>query len=512
MYRLSCELHISKKQGYNDTSHTSSGIAKRSFPHRSINSNTRFFQFAFFLGLILCFFSSEALAQTPASRPAAKKPAAKTKKTAKAAVKKVPAKKIGTTTKKAVSAKKAAPAKRATKPAKRATKPVKKPAKRIPFKKALTSPKKKKSKNFSKNMDKLDKALKQITNILAAVIYRFGRDDKNPWLLSHSLLAIGKGLRMYDGSYAVDKLVSGFLKFKKVGKTVIPYFPQGDAKNRIEPHPYMHLKTLLELGVPLSYKFKAGKKTVTLKQLFKSNLDSFPDSPKKERLGVLAWRIFALYGQLPNNKWGWVNAKGKYVNLFKIIYQLFYFLDRQTTFLRTLKTRGVKTIQKRRQFIYKEPCGGFHLIQAALRWTGHPLFRNRKRLIALRKAQIELLFYRLDGEMRLYSQMFKMYSKKPGHRFLILLQQLKFIGHFLETMVNLHKWKLFSPTKAQRLKIRYATKVLYVTVVLIYKLGYYHKLPQLKKASYQYYLDLLGDSAHALHAIRELQETKIYKK
>ncbi len=362
--------------------------------------------------------------------------------------------------------------------------------------------------------DRLDTAIYQSEDLLKRVLWKFGRDPNNPWLLAHSLLAFGKDLKLANGQLAIDRIVSGYLKFKTVGKHEVPYFPVGDNKNRIEPHPSMHVKTFLELGVPLSRKFKVGNRTVTLQELLNGVYQSFPYYPRGRKIGHQAWRFFLLYGRRPNNNkdWLWDNAKGEKVVFLRQVIRLIKYVDKQTSFLRILKNRGVKVIPKlrlRRQHIYGESCGGFHLLQAGLRWAGHPSFK--KRMGSFLDAQIELMFYRLDGETKLYTQLFKKYQKHAAYRFIILLQQLKFLGHFLETVTDLHEWGLLKANREQRKAIRGAVQLTIVSVMLLYRLGWYGRIPLLQQRSYQLYLDLMGDSAHTLHALRLIKKTNLYK-
>ncbi len=361
--------------------------------------------------------------------------------------------------------------------------------------------------------DKIYKAILQTQQLLKRVMWKHGRDPSNPWLLAHTLLVFGKTLTLPGGQLAVDRIVSGFLKFKKMKGVEVPYFPAGSSRVRIEPHPSMHLKTFLELGIPLSRKFKVGKRTVTLQQMLDGVYKLFPSNPHGRQIGTQAWRFFLLYGRRPKNNqaWAWMNGKGEQVVFIRQVLRMMKYLDKNTSFLRIMKSRGVKVIPKlklRRQHIYGESCGGFHLIQAAARWMSHPSLK--KRLTPLLHAQIELMYYRLGGEVRLYTQLFKKYQKHAAYRFIILLQQLKFLGHFLETIADLYHWGLHTPTKKQRKQIRDAVRLTVVTVMLLSRLGWFERLEQLKARSHQLYLDLLGDSAHTTHALILIRDTGLY--
>lgn len=356
---------------------------------------------------------------------------------------------------------------------------------------------------------RLRRGLGYIRKLLKAFLHQHGRDPNNPWLLSHSLLAFGKDLKLADGTYAIDRIVSGYLRFRKVGGKDVPYFPQGNHRNRIEPHPFMHLKTFLEQGVPLTRKFKVGKRTITLQQILNGAIGTFPFNPKGKDFSPMAWRLSLLYGRTPKKDgWLWTNYKGERINFFNIIFRAFKYANNQSNFLRILQRRGVKVIPKRKQYIYSEPCGGFHLLQAVMQWMGHPQFKRHTK-DALNE-HINLIFYRISGEMKLYLSMFKRYQRNPGYRFIVLLQQLKFLGHALETITKLHNWGLFTPNAEQKRAIRSSVRMLMITVMLIDRLGFMRGIQKLKQSAYQFYLDLLGDSAHALHALTMIEKTTLF--
>lgn len=366
-----------------------------------------------------------------------------------------------------------------------------------------------------KTTDSLDRAMFLAEKLLIDVLWKHGRDSNNPWLLAHTLLALGQDFQLPNKQSAIDRIVSGFVRFKKVGQVEYPYFPEGDATHRVEPHPSMHLKTFLELGVPLHRSFRVGQRTVTLQQILHGVYLQFPHHPEGREMGTQAWRFFLLYGQLPENNraWAWDNAQGQRVIFLRQVFRLMKYVNQQTSFLRVLKSRGVEVIPKlslRRQHIYGESCGGFHLLQAAFRWMQHPALK--KRLTSMLEDQTELLFYRLEGETKLYTQLFKKYQQHAAYRFIILLQQLKFLGHFLETVHHMHRWGLITPSKTQRAQIRSAIKLTVVSIMLLQRLGWYERIPLLQQRSYQLYLDLLGDSAHALHALRDIRGTSLYHK
>ena len=329
-----------------------------------------------------------------------------------------------------------------------------------------------------------------------------GRDPNNPWLLAHSLLAFGKDLRLANGQLAIDRIVQGFVIFEKIGDKEHPRFPIGDHASRIEPHPFMHVKTMLQLGVPLTHRFPLEGRTLTLADLLNGLIALFPPTLEGKSLADMAWAFDALYGNLPQNQWVWKNPKGEEIHFLRLLWQAMQYLDLETRFLRESQAKGEKVIQKKRQHIYAHYCGGFHFIQAMMRWMGHPAFKAQ--LAPFLRSQIDLVFYRLQGEMALYQGLLQQYRHHEPYRFLLYLQQSKFLGHALETLNAAYLRKLWTPSPAERAQIREALSHLFDTIEGTAKDGSYKNIEQIKTKSYQYYLDLLGDASHALHALRLL--------
>ncbi len=368
----------------------------------------------------------------------------------------------------------------------------------------------KESSRSSVGLTKMDRQIEELKAFLSQYLMRVGRDPKNPWLLAHALLVFGKDLKLKNGKLVIDHIVSTYMKISVYKHHIIPYFPDSTRYLRIDPHPYTQLKIFLDIGVPMSRVFKVGMYNITLGQMFKAAIMSLPPKQSELQISDGVWLLLAMYGRLKKpHEWVWTNVDGQQVNFFRLLWRTFFYLDKQTSFLRQLWARGVKKIVKKRQYIYREPCGGFHLLQATLRWMGHPMLKRK--LKDLFNAQVELMFYRYVAETRLYVDYFKRYQHNKVYRLIILLQQLKFLGHFLETIALLHEWKQLNPTLDQRKIIRRATRLLMITVMLLNRLGFYANAESLKKTSFQYFLDLSGDSAHALHSLQLLSKSRLYK-
>ena len=149
-------------------------------------------------------------------------------------------------------------------------------------------------------------------------------------------------------------------------------------------------------------------------------------------------------------------------------------------------------VPKRKQGIYAHACGGMHLLQPVFTWARFPEVRKAwgKRL----DRQVDVLFYRLDSEARQYTELL---ASHPEHALALRVQELKFYGHWLETVGRLKTEVRYPLSKAQRTKVRRAEQLLTQAVVGLQKLGAFEQQEALMKRQRQVALDLIGDSCHA---------------
>jgi hypothetical protein len=348
---------------------------------------------------------------------------------------------------------------------------------------------------------------------LGEIVQRFALDPKNPWLLAHALLALGSKARLPDQRLILDVLVSENLKREKRGNTEILLFPKGPSTQHIEAHPHLFLQIMSALRIPKERVFTFQGQRITLNDLFNSALYLFPHEPKGKAVSELSWILLAMDHYLPAKLWHWQNAKGEMISLIRTLWQLFYHLDRQTVFLRHFQKRGAKEIPKNRlrnQHIYSEIYGGFYLLRASLAWLHHPMMRSNSKLQALANAQIELLLYRMNGEINLYKRLFEAADKDVGQRFLILMQQIRFLSHALTTLLEAHQRGQWTPTEEDKRTFQQAVHLLCLSVLIIERLGFFHperlkKMKEINEQGRRFVVDLIADAAHARHALILLQ-------
>ena len=353
--------------------------------------------------------------------------------------------------------------------------------------------------------DSLRAPWKRWKHFLQTLLMKQGRDPNRPWLLAHTLLALGKDVKLADGRSAVERIVTGFVKFRHEKGKEIPYFPRQQGKTRIDPHRFLQLKTLLQVGVPLTRKFRVGQRNVTLQQLLHTLQLEFPGTLPPSKVGAMAWGFSALRGRVPMARWRWFNAQGQQVSLLHHVWALFRYTETQTQFLEHHRRRGDSIIPRQRQALYREACGGFHLLQASLSWMQFPLFRVSTRRQFQR--QITLLFYRNKGERAFYQQVLRQRQTQPAHRLVIRLQQQKFLGHWLET-IGLLMQNGWRPNASQIQQIQSTLRETFQVLQTLQHARAFRTLPSFRQQHAQVHHDLLGDAAHTLHALRLLSSIR----
>ena len=150
-------------------------------------------------------------------------------------------------------------------------------------------------------------------------------------------------------------------------------------------------------------------------------------------------------------------------------------------------------------------------MNSALQGTAHALGRGfgESGDKARFQAQVDILFWRYQSELDTYTEMLQ---TQPRYRTLIMMQRLKFLGHFLETTHKLVILGQLQPDAEQERIMRDASIQLIATVAVLQQTGILaniHKLvepdtPEVYPGvitNEQLYLDYLGDSAHGYRGL-----------
>lgn len=341
------------------------------------------------------------------------------------------------------------------------------------------------------------------------VIQREAGKPGNAWALAHGVLAMGPEFEATDGRRAVHVIVDDFLKAEKVDqhKGLQPYFPNRTAEGLpLEPHTDLILKTLLEVGLPLDEALTPKEGAPTLERLFRGSRVRYEPlagegeegftKPDDVAWSIQAWCQGVQAGAAPT----WQAAGLKQADLGAVTEQQLELLESTTWFMRQAMEKG-ETVQKRRQGIFAYTCGGAHLHQSvvACAAAGWPKDRNVEERLALLN---QIYVWRIPLETSLVEQAMK---QAPQLAPLLYNQDVKFLGHALESLGKAERDGLWTPAPEARALLDDAEARLVAHVQQMNKLGIYRedKLANWmqKDDTRQFYLDVVGDAAHAWHAL-----------
>ncbi len=335
-----------------------------------------------------------------------------------------------------------------------------------------------------------DEPLARGEAILARVVRERCSDPAEPWAVAHRVLVEGAELRLPGGALAIEQIVARHLDPATLG------FPRRGADGRpIEPHPGMIAKTLLEVGVPLERAFtlRDGSQA-RLAAIARAHLDAWTPGGEPE-LHDQAWLLEVAAGAADPRASALAERSLKVLARDQAYFER-YAADPAKRYTKPF-VRGDGGRPQPAE-IHRYACGGFHLFQAVQRLHGGSAPSPLRR-------QHELLWVRLDRETAYWEEKLTEVGQRfpppaaAQHRRVILTQLLKLQGHALETHLRAVGAGALPRAAAE---VEQGFAALARTVSRLHDQGIYADLDAIRKSMPQIYLDLVGDSAHALHAYR----------
>jgi hypothetical protein len=325
-------------------------------------------------------------------------------------------------------------------------------------------------------------------------------DPRNPWALAHGITALGATYLASDGRKASEVIVHDFLARNQLADGgagpgspfgFVRYAPDGTP---VEPHYNLITKTFVRAGLPLTTKFAARWGPVTLADLVASVKKGFLHVPASEPYWEDVGWTLDLISATSKPGDSFVGADGKPVKVDPLFDDALAYLERADQELDEGLKKGLPEVPKRKQGIYAHSCGGLHLVQAVISWARFD--EVKKRWGARYERQLQIVFYRLDSERRQYEAALQ---QAPQYKLQILVQMLKFYGHFLETVGRAKAEAGFKPTEAQVVSINTARALLDNAIRQLVALKAFNSMESLRSSQPQVALDLIGDSCHASH-------------
>jgi hypothetical protein len=332
-------------------------------------------------------------------------------------------------------------------------------------------------------------------------------DPRNPWALAHGLEALGEDFLASDGRPAAAVVIHDFLE-----RNVLPdggpgagaplgFARYGKDGTPIEPHANHNTRSLVcDARVPLGKVFKARWGPVSVADLVDSVKQGFRHAPSSlEYWKDVGWTL-DLFAATQRPGATWTTSDGARIALDQVFDDALAELERETADLKQGLTKRLPQVDKRKQGIYAHSCGGLHFVQGVLGWARHPAVR--KRWGARVDEQVAILFYRLGSERRQYEAALQQAeASAPQYKVPLLVQMLKFYGHWLESVARLRSDLGWRPSAAQRQDVTLAKAMLDAAVRKLEAEKAFERMEAFRKAQPQVYLDLIGDACHAAHGL-----------
>lgn len=267
-----------------------------------------------------------------------------------------------------------------------------------------------------------------------------------------------------------------------------------------ESHTDLILKNLTEIGVQPGAAFPMGDGTVTAADLYRytvlktflhmaENRSSFRDP------NDMPWGLQALAAWAPQDGLRWVATDGTPMDLDELTHFVVAVVAKESKFMFDAARAG-QGFERKGQPLFSYTCGGAHLVQGAAYAVARGFGEKDDRTHITKQGL--LLLYRLPIELAIYDDAMK---TSRHHRERLLVQRMKFLGHWLETMSKLQILGLFTPDEQQARSVEGAAQNLVLTVSALAEYGTFDRLAAIRVDAPQLYLDVVGDAAHAIRGL-----------
>jgi hypothetical protein len=338
---------------------------------------------------------------------------------------------------------------------------------------------------------------------LVGIVRQHGLDPENGWALGHALLALGLDATLADGTPVVDHVFAHFGEVVDVGGTPVVGFPRERGGHPVEPHAELFLQKTVDLGARPDRAVVVQGRPLTLAAAWRGALwRSWVDGASHGGFASwndVPWALQAIAAWAPPGL-AWTAKGGHAVTLDGFTDALVADVVRETRFLADAKASG-GTFQKRGQGIFAYTCGGAHLIQGAAYAVARGFGAPDDRATMVEQARLQA--WRFPIELaQTDAALQQVLEKAPALAVQVAVQRLKFTGHHLETMARFVALGLVpadDPEVAASLAAGRAEVVR--SVELLGRLGVLDHVAEVRAQREQTFLDLVGDGAHAVHAL-----------
>lgn len=346
-----------------------------------------------------------------------------------------------------------------------------------------------------------DPAWDEVLATLGPVVDIYAGDPQNPWAVAHGLLARGGEFKLTDGRRAIDALFADWAERQDVGGLSLIRFPKARGDVRVEPHTSLLLKALTEAGADPNQVVTVAGQPATLADHYRATVLSSWLDPTRDHSSFaspddIPWAVQGLAAWAPTQGLQWTASDGTSMDLRALVSFNVAILVKETAFISDAMATGA-SFERKGQGIFRYTCGGAHVLQGASYAVARGFGGQAER--ATMASQAQLAMYRFPRELAIYDDAL---ARMPQHRLRLLVQRMKFVGHFLESMHKMAAMGLFTPDDAGKAELRKAADELAAVVKTLKADGVFDTLPALRAQDEQLYLDVVGDASHAVRGLQ----------
>lgn len=322
----------------------------------------------------------------------------------------------------------------------------------------------------------------------AAIIRRFATLPDDPWAVCHGVRGIGREFTLKGGRRAVDWLLDTHLEVVSVNGKSLLTFPLS-----VEVHPNMFLKTLLEAGVNLDYRFTLQGRRRTLGEVVDGARALFRPGEVIKQANMLPWSTIAFARTTSPARGRWTNAWGEPVDFDQVVESALRLMEEASLPL-------AQDMREGRQEATKAPvhgftCGGTHMLYALITAV-QAGYVGRDRLERVRQ-QVDVMLWRLNADLELIGRFYRDRAAQRGAYWYETDAKLKLLGHGQECLALATRRGVVKLTAAQQGHWREVETRLKRMIEDVET----RDLGETRDLDRELFRQLVGDACHARHGL-----------
>jgi hypothetical protein len=321
-----------------------------------------------------------------------------------------------------------------------------------------------------------------------AIVEHYATLPDDPWIVSHGLRAMGRDFTLKGGRRAVDYLLENVLVSASVNGRTLVGFPI-----KVEGHPNMFLKTMLEAGVPLDHGFTHGGRRLKLQDVVDDARVLLRPHIAVATPNALPWSVIALTRTTSPLRKQWTNAWGEPVDLDAVVESALQLLEQASAPLAQAMREG-KPVTAQAP-IHGYACGGTHMMYALL-VAMHAGYGGKDRPARVQRL-VDVTVWRLGAELDFIERFYRARGASAKAAWFELDAKLKYLGHAEECLAFATRHNAAKLTAVQRTQRTAAVATLRRLLEDLEG----RNLGEAKALDGELYRQLVGDTCHARHGL-----------